>query len=171
MRLTRRVARLLVVPTLALGIALVLDPARAGLAVHVWLLVSSSVALLVLLDVVRTTYPATTSPFETSLLPTYHAALGRPATLVQLEREISMARSAAFDVHYRLRPTLVELAAGLLSSRRGIDVAREPERARVLLGNELWELVRPDRSPPLERMGPGIDEERLHRAVSALEHL
>jgi len=63
------------------------------------------------------------------------------------------------------------LAAGLLSSRRGVDVAREPERARVLLGNELWELVRPDRSPPLERMGPGIDEGRLRRAVSALEHL
>lgn len=171
MRLVRRVVRLLVLPTLALGTALALDPARGPLAVHVWLLVSSSIALLVLLDVARTTYPATTSPFEAGLQPDQHSRVDRPATLVRLEREISMARSAAFDVHYRLRPTLVELATGLLSSRRGVDFEREPERARALLGDHLWELVGPDRAPPLERLGPGIDEERLRRAVSALESI
>ena len=43
----------------------------------------------------------------------------RPAALSRLEREVSMAGSAAFDLHFRLRPTVTALAAELLSSRRG----------------------------------------------------
>ena len=82
-----------------------------------------------------------------------------------------MAGSAAFDVHYRLRPTVTELAAELLSARRGIDLEREPERARAVLGDDAWELVRPDRPQPAERHGAGIDEATLDRVVTALERV
>ena len=66
-----------------------------------------------------------------------------------------MAGSAAFDVHFRLRPVIAELAAELLSSRRGIDLERDPERAHAVLGDDVWELVRPDRPQPAERHGSG----------------
>lgn len=171
MQLRRRLVKLLSLPTIGLGVALALDPERGTLAGHIWLLAVLSIALLVLLDVIRTTYPATPSPFAVGLRRRDRVVVARPAGLVRLEREVSMAGSAAFDVHYRLRPTLVDLATGLLSSRRGIDFEREPGRAHEVLGDDLWEIVRPDRPPPLERMGPGIDAERLHRAVSALEHV
>ena len=82
-----------------------------------------------------------------------------------------MAGSAAFDLHYRLRPTLIELAAALLSARRGIDLEQEPDRAHAVLGDDVWDLVRPDRPQPLERLGVGIDAAHLERVVSALEQV
>ena len=82
-----------------------------------------------------------------------------------------MANAAAFDVHYRLRPTVTELAAELLSAGRGIDLERQPERARAVLGDDTWEIVRPDRPQPAERHGEGIAEETLERVVTALERV
>ena len=82
-----------------------------------------------------------------------------------------MAGSAAFDVHFRLRPVIAELAAELLSSRRGIDLERDPDRAHAALGDDVWELVRPDRPQPAERHGSGIDEAQLGRVVTALERV
>ena len=82
-----------------------------------------------------------------------------------------MAGSAAFDLHFRLRPTVTALAAELLSSRRGIDLDAEPERARLVLGQDAWELVRPDRPAPPERHAPGIGEAELGAVVSALERI
>ena len=82
-----------------------------------------------------------------------------------------MAGSAAFDVHYRLRPSVTGLAAELLSARRGIDLERDPERARAVLGDDAWEIVRPGRPQPEERHGAGIDEATLDRVVTALEHV
>jgi hypothetical protein len=168
MRHTWRVAELLALPTIGLGVALVFAPARAELEAHVWLLVVLALALLAFLGVVRSVYPTTPSPFVASLRQP-RVAVERPAALVRLEREVSMAGTAAFDVHYRLRPALIELAAGLLSSRRGIDLEREPDRARAVLGDEAWEIIRPDRPQPLERLGAGIDEAHLDRVVAALE--
>ena len=82
-----------------------------------------------------------------------------------------MAGSAAFDVHFRLRPAITDLATELLSARRGIDLERSPEQARVALGDDVWEIVRPDRAPPAERHGSGIDEAQLERVVTGLERV
>ena len=72
---------------------------------------------------------------------------------------------------FRLRPVITELATELLSSRRGIELERDPEQARAALGDDVWELVRPDRPQPAERHGSGIDENRLERVVTALERV
>ena len=82
-----------------------------------------------------------------------------------------MAGSAAFDVHYRLRPVITELATELLSSRRGIELESDPDRAREALGDDVWEIVRPERPQPAERHGSGIDEDQLGRVVTALERV
>ena len=170
MRRAWRVTELLALPTIGLGIALALAPNRAELEVHVWLLVVLGLALLALMGAIRAAYPSTPSPFAASLRQP-RVTVERPGALVRLEREVSMAGSAAFDVHYRLRPALVELATGLLSSRRGIDLEREPERAHAVLGDDVWELVRPDRPQPTQRLRAGIDAAHLDRVVSALEQV
>lgn len=164
----RRVVELLALPTIALGVALVVAPDRARLAAHIWLLVVVGLGLLSLVRAIGSAFPMTLSPFTASLRRP-RVVVERPAGLTRLERELSMAGTAEFDVHYRLRPALIELAGGLLASRRGIDLARDPERARAVLGDEAWELIRPDRPQPGERVGAGIDEARLGRVISTLE--
>jgi hypothetical protein len=48
-----------------------------------------------------------------------------------------------------LRPQLVELATHRLRRRRGVDFARDPERAHDLVGDGLWQLMTtPGSNPP-----------------------
>jgi hypothetical protein len=170
MRRAWHVMRLLLLPTIGLAIALWLAPSRASLEAHIWLLVVLGLGLLAFLVMLQTAFPQTPSPFAASLRRT-QAAAQRPQALIRLEREASMAGSASFDVHYRLRPTVTALAAELLSARRGIDLQREPARAEAALGEDAWELVRPDRPQPAQRHGAGIDEATLERVVTALERV
>jgi hypothetical protein len=170
MRRFLRVAELLLVPTVALAIALGLAPSRATLEVHLWLLAVLVLALLAFLRLVAATYPRRASPFEASL--EHEATPGeRPSALVRLEREVSMARASAFDLHARLRPTLSALADDLLSGKRGIDLNRSPEKAQAVLGDVTWQLVRPDRPAPTDRHAPGISDDDLACVVSALERV
>jgi hypothetical protein len=127
-------------------------------------------ALIAFLGLVDTAYPRSSSPFDASLVR-HREPTPRPSSLVRLEREVSMAGSAAFDVHFRLRPTVTELATELLSSRRGIDLRRDPERARAVLGEDVWALVDPDRAAPSDRHAPGIDAAGADRLLTALERV
>jgi hypothetical protein len=168
MRRAWHVGQLFLLPSLVLLVAVLIAPQRATLAIHVWLLVVLGLAFIAFMRLVQLLYPRTPSPFDGSLRRAQRSA-ERPVSLSRLEREVSMAGSAAFDVHFRLRPVIAELAAELLSSRRGIDLARDPERAQAALGEDVWEIVRPDRPQPAERHGSGIDEAHLRRVVTALE--
>ena len=164
------IARPLLPPTIALTVALAIAPERAELEAHVWLVVVLGLALISLRRSVRSTYPPSPSPFLQSL-DGRREKIDRPASLLRVEREVSMARASAFDVHFRLRPTLGTLATELLAFRRGVDLSRSPEQSRAVLGDDLWELVRPDRPHPPQRHAPGIDAERLERVVTALERV
>ncbi len=158
------------VPTVCLGLALALLPARAALAVHVWLLVVLAGGLLALVAAVRGSAPARPSSFDAALVRRRSQARGF-ADLERLGREVSMATGSAFDLHFRLRPTVRDVAAGLLRFRQGVDLDRQPVLARAALGDEAWELVRADRPAPAERRGPGMAPEQLDRVVSSLERL
>jgi hypothetical protein len=170
MRRAWRVGRPLLLPTIALLATLAIAPSRAALEVHVWLLVVLGIAFIAFVGLVAAAYPRSASPFDTSLVR-QPARLERPSSLVRLEREVSMAGTAAFDVHLRLRPTVTELATELLSARRGIDLRSDPASARAVLGEDTWELVRPDREAPTERHAPGIDEAGLEQVLTALERI
>ena len=170
MRRARRVGRVLLLPAIGLAVAIAVAPNRAALEIHVWLLVVLGLALLAFVGLVTAAYPRTRSPFDASLVrPT--SSVERPAALSRLEREISMAGSAAFDLHFRLRPTLRRIASELLHARRGVDLDSNPDAARRALGDETFELVRADREPPLDRFGRGIDLRSLGRVVTSLEAL
>ncbi len=93
------------------------------------------------------------------------------AELARVEREVSLATGTAFDVHYRLRPALREVAAHRLATRRGIDLDRDPQAARAALGDEVWAIVKPDRERPAYHHAPGVPLERVRRAVEALERI
>ena len=95
----------------------------------------------------------------------------RPQELERLEREVVLAGANAFDVHVRIRPSLREIAAHRLETRRGLDLDRASPETRRLLGEELWDLVRPDRAAPSDRSAPGIPLNRLRAHVDRLEEI
>ena len=147
----------------------VVAPGRLELATHIYALVVACIALIAVLATLHRAYP----PPQDSLVD---EALERPkreeerlAELARLEREVTLGVASTYDLHFRLRPTLRETAAGLLAVRRGIDLDRQPERARSALGEETWQLVRADLEPPDDRLARGIEPERLARVVDALE--
>lgn len=157
-------------PTVGLGLALAFLPGEAALEVRVWLLVVLAGGLVALVVELRSSWPSQPSLFDAALTRRRPAAPEFSA-LARLGREVSMATGSSYDLHFRLRPTVREVAAGLLLSRRGVDLDREPERARAALGDEAWELVREGRPAPAERRGPGIAPAELDRVIASLERL
>jgi hypothetical protein len=155
--------------TLTAGILLVVAPEHAGLVGHLWLVAMLAIALGVALVRLRAALPRRASAFDAAFAAKSLPG-ARPPSLARTEREITLATGTAFDVHYRLRPVLRTVATGLLLGR-GIDLERSPERARAVLGPDLWELVRPDRPPPSNRTAPGMPIAELERAVDELERL
>jgi len=170
-RSTIRLARLPLLATAVFLAALVLLPGRRELAVHLYELGVAALALGWLVGAVRRANPvATVSPFDLGLRR--RNDLREPvAELERLEREVSMATSTAFDLHFRLQPRVHRIARQLLASRRGVDLATQPDAARQLLGEETWALVRPGLEPPQNRTAPGLDVARLHAVVTSLEQL
>jgi hypothetical protein len=151
------------------GFVLVVAPNHAARVGHVWLVVVLSIALAVALDWLGRAVPRQRSGFDAAFAPAAQT-WARPASLSRVEREVTLATGTAFDVHYRLRPIVRELAAGLLL-RRGVDLERNPTRAETLLGARIWELARPDRPAPEDRTAPGSPIAAVAVVVDDLERL
>jgi hypothetical protein len=94
----------------------------------------------------------------------------RPAELERLERAVDLGISRAEDFHMLLRPALRRIAATLLAAR-GLDLQRDVGRVRELLGEESWDLLRPERERPSDPFEPGVEPARLRRLVEDLERL
>ena len=170
-RTARRLAPLPILGTIGLLAVIAFVPGRTELALHVYLLALAALALGWLVTVLDRSHPrALRSPFDLGLRERGRAAHSLPE-LARLEREVTLATTTAFDVHFRLRPVLRRIAERTLQSRRGIELDRDPGTSSRLLGAELWELVRPDREPPADRAAAGLDLDSLGRMVTALEHL
>lgn len=160
-------AKVLVLPTLILLLTVGVVPGRLPLVIRLYALVVCAVALGLGLLALRRAYPR-----ATPLRPGAGTGSRRrkpPPTLARLEDELALGVARAFDLHHRLVPRLRAIAAGLLSSRRRTSLDAEPDEARSILGEETWELVRPDRPPPEDRLAPGIPPEGLTRVVESLE--
>jgi hypothetical protein len=94
-----------------------------------------------------------------------------PESLSVMEDEVALAQAGEFDLHFRLRPQLRDIAAAGLATQSGIELEREPERARGRLSPQAWELVRPDRPRPEGAGDRGIDTGSLTAIVTELETL
>jgi hypothetical protein len=157
------------VVTVALVFAAVLEPGKRALELDIYVLVVGGMAVLTAVLAARRAYPlAARSAIADALEEEPRAAI-RPPDLDRTERVLSMATNAAFDVHFRLRPILREVAEQRLADRRGLRLDSGDERVQEALGDELWALVRPDREQPRRRFGEGIEVEQLARVVDRLE--
>ncbi len=94
----------------------------------------------------------------------------RPRDLERLEVLLGATELSAAQTHATLRPLLREIAAAALN-RRGLRLAGNPDAARALLGDELWELVRPGRPRPANARGPGAALEEISAMTERLERL
>jgi hypothetical protein len=156
---------LLTAVLLALVVAV---PSKRALFVGIYELVLAAIAVSALISSFRTLEPRAwlRSPFERD--PAKPEEPPPIAELDRFDRLVVLGTGNEFDLHYRLRPLLRQLAADRLYARHGIDLDRDPERAQPLLGDELAALVSPDRKLG-RRSAAGIDPTELARDVDRLE--
>ncbi|HKI93484.1 MAG TPA: hypothetical protein VJ986_14375, partial [Gaiellaceae bacterium] len=86
-------------------------------------------------------------------------------------RELELGAASAMHAHRRLLPLLREAAASRIGSRHGFELDRRPDAARRLLGDEVWELLRPDRPEPADRHGPGVPRRSITTVIERVESL
>jgi hypothetical protein len=93
-----------------------------------------------------------------------------PTQLLRSERIVRRACESGVAAHTLLRPVLSEIAEARLA-RHGVQLSRDHDEARRLLGREAWELVRPDRPQPPDDRAPGITPRELEAVLDRLEAL
>jgi hypothetical protein len=154
--------------TFVAAVALVVAPERRDLVLDLYVLALGGIAVARLVTLLRRRrQPGERSEFDDALHRPAQR-LVRIAERDKLAREVQLGMQTAFDLHYRLRPTLVEIAENRLAGR---GVRLESGRAEQLLGGEAWDLLRPARPAPRDRNAPGIDADELGRVVRALERI
>jgi hypothetical protein len=158
---------LLTAVLLALVVAV---PSRRALFVGIYELVLAAIAVSALVSSFRTLEPKAwlRSPFERD--PPRPEEPPPIAELDRFDRLVVLGTGNEFDLHYRLRPLLRQLAADRLYARHGIELDRDPGRAGALLGDELAALVSPERKLG-RRSASGIEPAELARDVDRLEQL
>jgi hypothetical protein len=153
------------------GLAAVFLPLSPGLVLDLYLLFVGGITLLALVRTTGVAQPGSGhSPFEVALRP-IRPRPQRPPELVRLEQRIALAVTTAFDVHFRLRPAVRDVAAQRLWARHAVDLEAHPDRAQALLGASVWELARPDRPPPADPFAPGLGVRGIERVVGELEQV
>jgi hypothetical protein len=165
----RGAVRLLALPTVALIAVLAFVPGRLPLAVRAYALGICTVALGIGLIALRRSYP----PIAPLRRPTPSDTSRRrpPPTLARMEDELALGVAGSFHLHHRLVPRLRSVAGGLLSSRHRVSLDSDQDDARDLLGDETWDLVRPGRPPPEDRLARGLPAAALERVVGSLERV
>jgi hypothetical protein len=163
----RRVATLVAVTTVGLIVVLGLHPVSTERIAAGYVLVLAAIGLGAVTRILGAeSWHERGSKFE-HVLSRKPPEPGRPAELVRIEREITLGTSSAGNLHTRLLPLLRDAAA----ARLGIDFELRPERARAALGEEEWELLRPDRLAPADRNAPGLSLRQVRAVVDSLERL
>jgi hypothetical protein len=157
--------------TLALLLVIFAAPGRKELELDVYVLVLGALAVFAAVLATRQAFPLDQGSALAVALEREPREPIRPHELERLEREVTLGTSTAFDLHYRLRPILREVAEQRLADRRGLRLERGGREVEAALGEELWELVRPDRKPPERRYARGLRPEAVRRVVERLEAL
>jgi hypothetical protein len=154
--------------TIALFIARTLAPGRRELELDVYVIVLGALALLGLVSWMRRSAPR---PGDSLLERALRHPAEEPETLPELahlERVLVMSAAQEFDLHYRLRPTLREIASARLAER-GLQLDAGGALVHEALGEELWEVVRPDREAPANRQVKGMGLDGIERLVRQIE--
>jgi hypothetical protein len=157
--------------TIALIVIAYLLPGSRALEVEIYVLVVGAMATLSAVLAARRAFPLAEGSAIADALEEKPREAVAPPELERTERVLSMATSAAFDVHFRLRPMLREIAEQRLGDRRGLALDAGGTRVEEALGPELWAIVRPDRATPRRRFGAGVGPETVQRMIERLESI
>jgi hypothetical protein len=161
--------RFLALPTVALVVIAGGVPGRLELAARAYGLIVGAVGLVVAIRALRRADPPET--LLRNPAPTAERGRRPPPSLARLEQLAALGVASSFDLQYRLVPPLRSIAAGLLASRRRVELDTQPEVARRSLGDETWELVRPARPAPQDRISRGLTPAELTRVADSLERI
>jgi hypothetical protein len=154
---------------LAAGVVAIFMPGQHALILDLYLLYLGGITLLALVRMTRVAQPGSAaSLFERALRASRERAQ-RPPELVRLERQLALSATTVFDVHYRLRPVVRDIARQRLWANHAVDLENEPKRAQSLLPAKTWELVRPDRPAPVDRFARGPGYPGIEAVVAELE--
>lgn len=167
----RRIATTTAGATALLIVLLGIRPASIQQMLTAYVLVLAAIALAALTRIARSDSELPPpSEFDAALRPRVTGPV-RPPELVRTQREITLGMSSAGHLHQRLLPILREAAAARLAAGHNVDLVRRPDAARRLLGDDTWELLRPDRPEAADHNDPGIPLRRLRAVVDTLERL
>jgi hypothetical protein len=98
-------------------------------------------------------------------------APSRPEQLTRLERLVVTSEASALQAHAYLRPLLAEIASRRLATRGQTLDDMSDLTGRQVLGDQLWEIVRPGRPFPHDRRGRGLSTRDLAAMFDVLERL
>jgi hypothetical protein len=165
-----RVGAMVMLATVVLLALVVAIPSRRTLFGAVYVLLLGVIAVGKLVGSFRTLEP---EPWGRSPFGREQEKPEQPSPIAELERIdrlVVLGAANEFDLHYRLRPLLRQLAGDRLYGRHGVELDEDPQRSRQLLGDQLWELVSADRQVG-RRTGPGLASQDLAAHVDRLERL
>jgi hypothetical protein len=138
--------------------------------IDAYLIALAGVLMLFCIRKLRAMLPErTSSRFDDALAGM--RAVAPASSSLSIERDVELSRMNGFHFHTRVRPILREAAGFRLRRRYGVDLDREPMRASEFVPSDAWEVVRPDRPPPRDRLAPGPRLDELRRVVDEIERL
>ena len=151
-RLALRLAGLALAATAALLLVVDLGARRRGLAVEVYLDVLLGLLLVGFVAAIRARLPAARELHRLRVSRPVRKEV-RTQQLEWLERQVGDAVDAGYELPFRFRPFVLNIAAAALVRRHGVVIDRDPERAEAIVGDRIWQLIRPD--DPATRLPPG----------------
>ena len=89
----------------------------------------------------------------------------------KISSDLGWAPVSQWHYDHGLRPLLSRLFESVLAERHRIDLTADPERARNVVGDDVWPLIDPSRPPSFDSRAPGTDVRTLTRIVDRLEEL
>jgi hypothetical protein len=101
------------------------------------------------------------SDVEAADFPTYR----------KIAADVGWAGVSRRHYDYVVRPLLIRVLTAVLAERHRIDVTTQPERARRLVGEDLWPLVDPGARRSDDSHAPGVSLAAISRVVDRLEEL
>lgn len=87
--------------------------------------------------------------------------------LRQLERRLQAASVDGAKFDWGLRPLLAQLVVERLRHRHAIIIGREPEAARAMLGEQLWQMI----NGRMDEPSPPLSRQQLTALIEAIEAL
>lgn len=167
--IVRRALGVAVLASVVAGAVSLFTHGRGADVLDGWLLAMCAVLLLALFRVARLRAPPTASPLDQALARMQPEEPAPPE--LALERDISLSRAIGFHFHVRLRPVLREIAAHRLRTGYGVELDREPARARELVPARAWAVVDPDLRSPEDRLAQGPTVAEISAVVDDLERI